>query len=43
LEHIYTMLERGSSADGQIAAWRAADEDVHAVVNYLIQETEKLS
>lgn len=43
LEHIYTMLERGSSADGQIAAWRAADEDVRAVVAYLIQETEKLS
>ena len=43
LEHIYTMLDRGSSADGQIAAWKAANEDVRAVVDYLIQETEKLS
>jgi len=42
LGQVHTMLDRGSSADGQIAAWREAGEDVNAVVDYLIQETENL-
>jgi carboxylate-amine ligase len=43
LNHIYTILERGTSSDAQVAHWREKGEDVRAVVDYLIQETEKLS
>ncbi len=43
LDHIHTMLERGSSADLQLAAWTDAGEDISAVVDYLIGETEKLA
>jgi carboxylate-amine ligase len=43
LERCYTILERGSSADQQLAVWRAHGEDPRAVVDYLIAETENLS
>jgi carboxylate-amine ligase len=43
LEHIHTMLERGSSADQQLAVWRAAGEDLTRVVDFLVQETEKIA
>ena len=42
LEHIYTMLERGSAADQQLAVWRASHEDWRAVVDFVVAETEKL-
>ncbi|MBK8048145.1 MAG: hypothetical protein IPK16_14070 [Anaerolineales bacterium] len=41
LVHCHTMLERGSSADQQLSVWRANSENIHAVVDYLISETEK--
>ena len=43
LRHVYTILDRGASADQQLAAWRANGEDTHAVVDYLVAETEKLA
>jgi carboxylate-amine ligase len=43
LEHCYTILERGSSADRQLAVWRAHGEDISAVVDYLVAETENLA
>lgn len=50
LEHITTMLARGSSADLQLRAWEAAggddpdrkDEAARAVVDYIVAETEKI-
>jgi glutamate---cysteine ligase / carboxylate-amine ligase len=41
LEHCYTMLDRGTSADQQVAVFNAAGEDTKAVVDFLIAETEK--
>ncbi len=41
-EHVYTMIERGSSADQQVGVWRAAGEDTKAVVDHCVAETEKL-
>ncbi len=43
LEHCYTMLERGTSADQQVKVFNAAGEDTKAVVDYLIAETEKIA
>ncbi len=43
LDHIHTILARGTSSDEQVRRWREANEDIHTVVDYLIQETEKLS
>jgi carboxylate-amine ligase len=43
LAHVYTILERGTSADRQVATWQAADEDMTAVVDAVIQETEKIA
>ena len=41
-DSIHTMLERGSSTDRQLAVWRANGENLNAVVDDLIAETEKL-
>ena len=41
-EHIQQMLERGASADQQLAVWQEAGEDARAVVDHLIAETEKI-
>ncbi|MCB0039074.1 MAG: carboxylate-amine ligase [Caldilinea sp.] len=43
LEHCYTILERGSPSDQQLAVWHASGEDPKAVVDYLVAETEKLA
>ncbi len=43
LAHVYTMLERGSSAEQQIKVWQAANQDAKAVVDFLITETEKIA
>ncbi len=43
LERCFTILERGTSADRQLAVWRASGEDMRAVVDYLIAETENLA
>ncbi len=43
LQHIYTMLDRGASADQQLAVWHANHESAQAVVDYLVAETEKLA
>ncbi|MBW7883526.1 MAG: YbdK family carboxylate-amine ligase, partial [Caldilineaceae bacterium] len=43
LEHCYTILERGSAADQQLAIWHAHGQDPKAVVDFLITETEKLA
>ncbi len=42
IEHIFTILDRGASADQQLRVWRESGEDMKVVVDYLIQETEKL-
>lgn len=50
LEHIHTMLERGSSAHQQVAAWQAAGGDepeqqgaaTQAVVDFIVAETERI-
>jgi carboxylate-amine ligase len=38
IEHIYTILERGTSADEQLRVWRETG-DVKAVVDHLIERT----
>ncbi len=43
LSHIYTMLERGTSADRQLQVWQKSDEDLKAVVDSLIAETENIA
>lgn len=43
LAHVHTILDRGTSADRQVRVWREADEDVRAVIDHLIEETESLS
>ena len=42
LNHIYTMLERGSSADLQLKVWAEREEDLKAVVDSVVAETEKI-
>jgi carboxylate-amine ligase len=41
LEHCYAMLERGSSADQQVKVWTESGLNIHTVVDFLAQETEK--
>ena len=41
IEHIHTMLNRGSSADLQVKHWEEHGRDGKALVDYLIAETEK--
>ena len=43
LGHVYTMVERGASADQQLAVWRESDENLPAVVEHLVRETEKIA
>ncbi|MEZ4831801.1 MAG: carboxylate-amine ligase [Caldilineaceae bacterium] len=43
IEHIHTMLNRGSSADLQVKYWQEHGQDNKALVDYLIAETEKLA
>ncbi len=43
LAHVYTILERGSSADQQIKVWQAANQDAKAVVDFLVAETENIA
>lgn len=43
LEYCYTILERGSAGDRQLAVWRAHGEEMRAVVDYLVAETENLA
>jgi glutamate---cysteine ligase / carboxylate-amine ligase len=42
LAHAYTMLERGSSADQQLQVAQAHEQDLAAVTDFLIAETENL-
>ena len=43
LEHCYTMLEHGSSADQQVMVWKNNGLDLKAVVDFLADETEKMA
>jgi carboxylate-amine ligase len=43
LKHIYTILERGTSADRQIAVWNQSNEDPIAVVDSIIAQTEQIA
>lgn len=38
IEHIYTILERGTSADEQLQVWRETG-DINSVVDRLIERT----
>jgi len=38
IEHIYTILDRGTSADEQLRVWRET-ADINAVVDHLIETT----
>lgn len=42
LAHVYTILDRGTSADQQLRVWRESAEDCTAVVNFLVQQTENI-
>jgi carboxylate-amine ligase len=41
VEYIRWILEHGTGADRQLAAWNASGRDLQAVVNYMIQETSQ--
>jgi carboxylate-amine ligase len=41
IEHIYTILEHGTSADRQMQVYRESGGDLKAVVDYLVQETRR--
>ncbi|NUQ39110.1 MAG: carboxylate-amine ligase [Caldilineales bacterium] len=41
IEHIYTILEQGASADRQLRVFRESGGDVKAVVDHLIAETSR--
>ncbi len=41
IEHIYTILEHGTSADRQLRVFEESGGDVKAVVDYLIEETKR--
>ena len=41
VEHIYTILEHGSSADRQLRVYEESGGDLKAVVDYLIEETRR--
>jgi carboxylate-amine ligase len=38
ISHIYTIIERGTSADEQLQVWRKTS-DINAVVDHLIEVT----
>ncbi len=39
IEHIHTILERGTSADEQLKVWEENDQDFNSVVDMLIKNT----
>jgi carboxylate-amine ligase len=39
VEHIYTILDRGTSADEQLKVWKESGHDLNAVVDMLIERT----
>ena len=39
VEHIHTILDRGTSADEQLKVWEASGHDLTAVVDMLIKTT----
>ena len=39
IEHIHTILERGTSADEQLRVWEATGGDLNAVVDMLMINT----
>lgn len=42
IDHCRTMLERGSSAEQQVAVWNQAGQNTKAVVDFIVAETEKI-
>ena len=42
IERVHDLVERGSSADRQIAVWRASGESVEAVVDHIVSESTDL-
>jgi carboxylate-amine ligase len=42
LEHVHTILQRGSSAERQLRTWRENGQNLNSVVEFIIGETEKL-
>lgn len=43
LHHVYTILARGSSAEQQVRVWKQSDQNLVAVVDALVAETEALA
>lgn len=43
LAHVHTMLNRGSNAEQQVQHFNDHAQDIHAVVDFLVAETEKLA
>ena len=43
VEHVFTIFQRGTSADQQVQVYRESDGDLKAVVDWLIAETKKPS
>jgi carboxylate-amine ligase len=42
LQHVHKILERGTSAERQLAVWKESNHDFRAVVDMLVAETEKV-
>ena len=42
IEKIHDLVEGGSSADRQIAAWQSSGESVAAVVDHIVSESTDL-
>jgi carboxylate-amine ligase len=43
LEHVYTILDRGSCAEQQLRTWKECGQSFEPVVDFLVAETEMLS
>ena len=41
VDHIRWILDHGTGADRQLAAWEASGRDLQAVVDFMIQETKQ--
>ncbi len=42
LAHVETILQRGANADQQLRVWQEHGQSIHAVVDFLSAETEKI-
>ncbi len=43
LAHVHTILAHGASAERQVRVWRESGEDLRAVVDSIVAETENIA